>query len=93
MGTAAHRMGDKNTGGGAITTIPQSTVFVNDKLQSVNGSKGTGHGTGIHAALAWDTDNGSPTVLVEGIPANRQGDADTCAHPRAAGSPNVFIGG
>ena len=32
MGNKAHRMGDANTGGGTITTIPQSTVYVNSKL-------------------------------------------------------------
>ena len=46
----AQRNGDANTGGGVINSIPQSTVFVNSKLVSVNGSKGTGHGIGIHAA-------------------------------------------
>ena len=27
-GSKAHRMGDANTGGGTITSIPQSKVFV-----------------------------------------------------------------
>ena len=79
---AAQRNGDANTGGGVINSIPQSTVFVNSKLVSVNGSKGTGHGIGIHAANAWDTANGSSTVSAGGIAINRTGDADTCAHTR-----------
>ena len=37
MGNKAHRMGDANTGGGTITTIPQSTVFANSKVLAVNG--------------------------------------------------------
>ena len=88
----AQRNGDSNNGGGEINSIPQSTVFVNSKLVSVNGSKGTGHGIGIHAANAWDTANGSSTVFVGGIAINRTGDADTCAHTRAGGSDDVFVG-
>ena len=89
----AQRNGDANTGGGVINSIPQSTVFVNSELVSVNGSKGTGHGIGIHAANAWDTANGSETVFAEGIAINRTGDADTCiTHTRAGGSDDVFVG-
>ena len=88
----AQRNGDANTGGGVINSIPQSTVFVNSKLVSVNGSKGTGHGIGIHAANAWDTANGSSTVFAGRIAINRTGDADTCAHTRAGGSDDVFVG-
>ena len=88
----AQRNKDANTGGGVINSIPQSTVFVNSKLVSVNGSKGTGHGIGIHAANAWDTANGSSTVFAGGIAINRTGDADTCAHTRAGGSDDVFVG-
>ena len=92
MGNKAHRMGDANTGGGTITTIPQSTVFANSKVLAVNGSKGTGHGVGIHAVNAWDTANGSSTVSAGGIAINRTGDADTCAHTRTGGSSDVFVG-
>ena len=66
-----------NTGGGIITTIPQSTVKCNSKVLAVDGSKGTGHGVGIHAVNAWDTANGSSTVNAGGIPVNKEGDADT----------------
>ena len=93
MGKPAHRMGDLNTGSGAITTIPQSTVFANSKVLAVNGSKGTGHGVGLHAYHAWDTANGSLTVKVGGIPVNREDDTDTCDHDRTGGSGDVNIGG
>jgi len=93
MGEKAHRMGDINTGSGAITTIPQSTVFCNSKLLAVDGSKGTGHGIGVHATNQWDTANGSSTVKAGGIPVNRAGDADTCAHTRTGGSGDVNVGG
>ena len=94
MGNKAHRMSDANTGGGTITTIPQGNnkVYVNSKLLAVNGSKGTGHGVGIHATNAWDTANGSSTVKCNGIPVNREGDADTCTHTRTGGSSDVNIG-
>ena len=61
MGNKAHRMVDANTGGGEIKTIPQGSkkVYVNSKLLAVNGSKGTGHGIGVHATNQWDTANGS----------------------------------
>ena len=93
MGNKAHRMGDANTGGGTITTIPQSTVFANSKVLAVNGSKGTGHGIGLHAVNAWDTANGSSTVNAGGIPVNREDDTDTCLHDRTGGSSDVNIGG
>ena len=91
-GSKAHRMGDANTGGGTITSIPQSKVFCNGKLLSVNGSKGTGHGVDLHAVNAWDTANGSSTVNAGGIPVNSETDADTCTHTRTGGSSNVNIG-
>jgi uncharacterized Zn-binding protein involved in type VI secretion len=93
MGNKAHRMDDANTGGGKITTIPQSTVFANSKVLAVNGSKGTGHGIGVHATNQWDTANGSSTVKCHGIPVNSEGDADTCTHTRTGGSGDVNIGG
>ena len=90
---AAQRNGDSNDGGGVINSIPQSTVFVNSKLVSVNGSVGTGHPTGpTHSAGTWDTANGSSTVFAGGIAVNRTGDADTCTHTRTGGSDNVFVG-
>ena len=89
----AQRNGDANTAGGVINSIPQSTVFVNSKLVSVNGSVGTGHPTGpTHSAGTWKTANGSSTVSAGGIAINRTGDADTCEHTRAGGSDDVFVG-
>ena len=93
MGNKAHRMGDLNTGAGAITSIPQSKVFCNSKLLAVDGSKGTGHGIGVHATNQWDTANGSSTVNAGGIPVNSETDADTCTHTRTGGSSDVNIGG
>lgn len=90
-----HRLGDANTGGGIITTIPQSTVFANGRLVAVNGSQGTGHAPFVppHLDHQWTTTSGGPTVFAEGIPVNKQGDPDSCGHARAAGSPDVFVHG
>ena len=88
------RLDDANSGGGIIKTIPQSTVFANDKLISVDGSRGTGHPVGPpHALNVWLTANGSSTVTINNIPVNDQGDADSCLHTRAGGSPDVFTHG
>ena len=38
-----HRLGDCNDAGGCLTNIPQSTVFANNLLVSVDGSTGTDH--------------------------------------------------
>jgi len=95
MANQAHRLDDLNEAGGALNDIPQGTVFTNDKLQSIDGSKGTAHppcpNPGIHCAGAWVTDNGSSDTFVHDIAANFKGNPDTCTHKRDAGSPNVFI--
>lgn len=89
-----HRLGDCNTADGCVTNIPQNNVFANDLLVVVNGSIGTSHppcpDPAIHCAGNWVTANGSPNVFVNNIPVNFTGNADTCGHTRAAGSPNVI---
>ena len=84
------RLGDADSGGGSITGIPQSTVYANNLLISVDGSSVSGHGPGIHAGPA--TANGSASVYAKNIPINVQGNADTCGHARVGGSSNVFVG-
>lgn len=85
---AAHRLNDANDADGAVISIAQGTVYINNLLASIDGSEVDGHGLGEHSSP--NTANGSSTVFIGGIPVNRQGDADTCGHSRAAGSPNVF---
>jgi len=85
---SAHRLNDVNDAGAAITSIAQGTVYINNLLASIDGSSVAGHGVGEHSGP--NTANGSSTVFIGSIPVNRQGDADTCGHGRAAGSPNVF---
>jgi uncharacterized Zn-binding protein involved in type VI secretion len=85
---AVHRLGDANDDGGVIESVAQGTVYVNQQLVSVDGSTVSGHSLDLPTVTA----NGSATVFVGGIPVNRAGDEDECGHPRAEGSPDVFIG-
>ena len=89
-----HRMGDINSGKGHIHSIPQGSVFANDLLVSVDGSRGTGHPPcplpSIHCANAWVTTQGRKTVFAQNISVNCEGDPDSCGHSRIMGSPNVF---
>lgn len=83
-----HRLGDVNDGGGDITEIPQNTVYANNLLISVDGSRVEPHNLHFDTVTA----NGSPTVFIAGIPVNREGDEDECGHVREDGSPDVFVG-
>ena len=93
-GRRVHRMGDSNTAGGSITTIPQGKVFANNLLVAIDGSRGTSHAPCplpvIHCANVWVTTQGRSTVYANNISVNCEGDSDTCGHSRASGSPNVF---
>jgi uncharacterized Zn-binding protein involved in type VI secretion len=89
---AAQRKTDANTGGGTISSVPQSTVFANSKLLSVNGSSVTTHGTDPAVHSGATTANGSSTVFAGGTAVNRTGDVDSCTHTRTGGSSNVNIG-
>lgn len=85
-----NRLTDPNTAGAPVIAVAQSTVFINNLLGAVDGSPVQGHGTGEHAGPL--TANGSSNVFFESIPVNRNGDPDTCGHPRATGS-NVWANG
>lgn len=88
MTKPVHRLGDVNDGGGDIANTVQNTVFANNLPVAVDGSVVNGHGLHFPTSTA----NGSPTVFINGIPVNRQGDEDECGHARDQGSPNVFVG-
>lgn len=85
---AVHRLGDANTGGGIVESIPQGTVYANNKLVSIDTSGVSGHSLHLPTVTA----NGSPSVFVNNIPVNRQDDPDACGHGRATGSPDVYVG-
>jgi len=86
-----HRLTDDNTAGAPIVSVIQSSVFTNYLLTSVDGCPVAGHGPGVHGGPL--TANGSTNVFIENIPVNRLGDADTCGHTRAVGSPDVYVNG
>ena len=86
-----HRLSDPNDDGAVVEQVIQSTVYANGMLVSVDGCPVQEHGLGEHDSPL--TANGSSTVFINGIPVNRQGDADTCGHARAQGSPDVFADG
>lgn len=92
---ACQREGDANNAGGVITTIPQSTVFANGRLVSINGSIGTSHPPcpidPAHCSGNWQTASGSSNVFINGIPVNFTGNSDTCGHVRVGGSGSVNI--
>lgn len=87
-----HRIDDANYAGGVVSSSLQSTVYANNILISVDGSPVTPHPPFISPHTGTVTANGSTTVFAENININRKGDADSCGHPRAEGSPNVFVG-
>jgi uncharacterized Zn-binding protein involved in type VI secretion len=84
-----HRLTDPNTAGAPIVEVVQQTVYANNLLVSVDGSPVEGHGPGVHSGPL--TANGSQNVFIQFIPVNKLGDPDTCGHPRADGSPNVYV--
>lgn len=90
---AAQRVGDANSAGGVITASAQGSVYVNGILVSVDGSGVSPHVPFIAPHIGTVTSSGSSTVKAEGIAINRDGDADSCGHPRVGGSGNVNIGG
>ena len=89
---AAQRMTDANDGDGTISSVPQSTIFANSKLLSVNGSSVTTHGEDPAVHSGATTANGSSRVFAGGTAVNRTGDADSCAHTRAGGYDKVKVG-
>lgn len=86
---AVSRVGDADSGGGRVTAGVDS-VIVNGRPIAVNGNPVSGHGRSPHSSPR--TAGGLTTVLAGGVPVTRVGDADTCGHARAQGSPNVTAG-
>jgi hypothetical protein len=96
MSRAPQRVGDRNTAGGVITNGDNS-VLINGRAVAIRGSSVSPHPCcgrkgcpPTHCSAKTQTNNS--TVLVNGIPLILTDDNDTCGHPRASGSPNVFVG-
>jgi len=90
MGTPIHRLGDVNTAGAPILFAKAITVVSAGAPVGTTGDPVAGHGLPPHSSPV--TGPGSPIVLAQGVPVNRQGDVDTCGHLRATGNPTVLIG-
>lgn len=91
------RKTDANSAGGTITvTIPNTTVFANNLLVSIDGSTGTPDSNAApgnpHDGGVWKTANGSGTVFVNNTPVNYTTNLDTCGDERQGGSSDVFVG-
>ena len=86
---AVHRQFDRNAAKAEIVKVVQKSVYANNLLVSVDGSKVAPHR--FHPLPF--TANGSKNVFIENFPVNKQGDLDTCKHPREKGSPDVFVNG
>lgn len=89
---AVQRQGDPNSSGG-VNSAGVASVRVNGRPIVVPGISVSPHpccgqdGCGIHCSAV--TSGGSGSVRVGGKPVIRDGDSDTCGHPRVAGSPTV----
>ena len=85
---ALSRIGDRNSGGGAILQGAAS-VIVNGITIGTHVSAISGHGKKIHAGPV--TTSGSPDVFAEGKPVLRITSGCSCGHPIAQGSPDVNV--
>ena len=100
MTNRLQRLGELNSGGGAIQTIPgQGNVFANGQLVAIQGSTGSSHAECfssppiiIHCAGVWQTTSLTPTVFVNNIPVTTENSVDTCGHIRIGGSLDIFVG-
>jgi uncharacterized Zn-binding protein involved in type VI secretion len=95
---AVQRDGDANSGGG-VAQGGVGTVRVNGKSIMVPGQSVTPHPPygpkgrkTPHNDGSQITAGGSGTVRAGGQAVVRTGDADSCGHARAGGSPNVRAG-
>jgi len=93
---AVERMGDQNSGGGVIQTIPQTFVRVDGLLVAVVSSRGSAHPPcpedDSHCAGVWQTTRGAPRVRIDGRPVIRRNDPDSCGHVRVGGSATTRVG-
>ena len=91
MGQSVHRVGDPNTAGGLVIG-GDSTVLVNGRPIAVVGNGVTSHPSYDPPHSCAQTRANQTTVMVNGKLVSTTGAGDTCGHPRAGGSPDVFVG-
>lgn len=94
---AAQRDGDSNAGGG-VAQGGESSVRINGRSVMIPGQSVTPHppyprrGRNEHNNGGQATAGGNSSVRAGGKPIVATGDADTCGHARAGGSPDVRVG-
>ena len=90
------RRGDPNSAGGVVTGPCAPSVSVKGRPVSVPGDRVTAHPCCPRPRCIKHckarTTIGSRTVFAEGKPIVYVGSPDSCGHPRALGSNNVFVG-
>jgi len=77
---------------GAITSSLQSVVRVDGIAISVDGSPVSPHHNSPTRHNSETTANGVSNVLINGVPVNITGNADTCGHLRVGGNSMIQIG-
>ena len=84
---------DINAAGGAAI-VGDTTFIVNNRPVVRTGSPVTAHAPcpKVPTCCKAFTTIGNPKFIVSGIPANTQGNIDSCGHPRITGSSDFIIG-
>jgi len=96
---AVQRNGDKNDGDGvasggvASVRVNNQPIMIPAQAVSAHPPYGRRGAKTVHNDGTQKTAGGVPTVRAGGKPVVVTGNADTCGHARAGGSPNVFAGG
>ena len=94
MRRSVHRIGDKNTAGGAATQ-PRRRVLSRGRPLAKFRSKVTPHPCcgvpGCNSHCVAKIGGRARTTLAEGKPVHVTGDGDTCGHRRAMGDLRVLV--
>ncbi|RAI01103.1 hypothetical protein DLJ53_17965 [Acuticoccus sediminis] len=93
MTNKAHRVGDTNTAGAPVTDSLQTFFRDGGKLVAVDGSPVAPHTPFTTPHITTVTANGVSWFRINGIPANRTGDADSCGHARASSGAVINLNG
>ena len=79
-----NRLNDPDTGGGVVTSTKQTFFVVGNEYVATDGDPVSSHppcpDPEIHCAP--NAANGVTWFVIQGVPVNVNGDADTCGHVR-----------
>ena len=90
MGASLSRLGDKNSGGGAILR-GASTVLCNGKPVGLHVSPISPHQPKTPKHKKSVSTSGSPSVVCEGSPVLRVGSSNSCGHSIVTGSKDTVV--